>query len=470
MRMVWPAVRKSRPPSPISKSHNLVNKWVRLRPICRILETKELRRWIVQDLQNKGVTGVDKGRKPPILLELCILLFYQLCQAYCVRMQSWRWVLAVMLAAGSARAQWEILPSGSTADLRGVQAIGNGVAWASGTEGTVLRTINDGKEWQRCATPPDAEHVDFRGVQAFDASTAIVMSSGKGALSRLYKMTDGCKSWKLVFTNPDADGFFDTIVADRDQGFLIGDPVNGSFAIFSSIHTGLEVWNRFGKLAPPLYAGIYSGSFKRETLFAASNSVLEGGPSSDIAFVTGGEDSALFHEAAWNIRGPSGYPTTLAWTASLPLAKGASAGAFSLAGYGEQTLKHKRQYVVVGGDYMKPDSSTGTSAFSKDGGQHWFVPVTAPQGYRSAVAYDAGSKTWITVGSNGTDISTDDGRNWRALRPNAELHEPADADQHWNALSLPFVVGPKGRIGKLRPDALKPGLPTSAPTLQGVSR
>jgi hypothetical protein len=78
---------------------------------------------------------------------------------------------------------------------------------------------------------------------------------------------------------------------------------------------------------------------------------------------------------------------------------------------------------------------------------------TPPHGYRSAVAYDATTKTWITVGPNGTDISTDDGRNWRALRPAAD--EPATADRDWNALSLPFVVGPHGRIGKLRPEALK---------------
>jgi len=82
--------------------------------------------------------------------------------------------------------------------------------------------------------------------------------------------------------------------------------------------------------------------------------------------------------------------------------------------------------------------------------------LTPPHGYRSAVAYDAAAKTWITVGLSGTDISTDDGRNWRALRPNPALNEPADADQHWNALSLPFVVGPHGRIGKLNAKALAP--------------
>ena len=80
-----------------------------------------------------------------------------------------------------------------------------------------------------------------------------------------------------------------------------------------------------------------------------------------------------------------------------------------------------------------------------------------PHGFRSAVAYDEPAKTWITVGPNGTDISTDDGRNWRALKPDPRDGDPPDGipeDQHWNALSLPFVVGPHGRIGRLRSTAL----------------
>jgi photosystem II stability/assembly factor-like uncharacterized protein len=49
--------------------------------------------------------------------------------------------------------------------------------------------------------PADAANLDFRGIQAFDASTAIVMSSGKGDLSRLYKTTDACATWKLQLTS-----------------------------------------------------------------------------------------------------------------------------------------------------------------------------------------------------------------------------------------------------------------------------
>ena len=80
---------------------------------------------------------------------------------------------------------------------------------------------------------------------------------------------------------------------------------------------------------------------------------------------------------------------------------------------------------------------------------------TQPHGFRSAVAYDPTTKTWITVGPNGTDISTDDGRNWSPLRPSST--DAPEADQHWNALSLPFVVGPHGRIGKLNLQALSTG-------------
>jgi photosystem II stability/assembly factor-like uncharacterized protein len=110
--------------------------------------------------------------------------------------------------------------------------------------------------------------------------------------------------------------------------------------------------------------------------------------------------------------------------------------------------------VAVGGDFKKPDASNKTSAFSNDVGLTWTPSQTQPHGYRSSVAYHSKTKTWITVGPNGTDISRDEGRNWTPLKPTAQ--DRPDADKNWNALSLPFVVGPRGRIGKLRPEALKP--------------
>ncbi len=116
-----------------------------------------------------------------------------------------------LLFTAPLSAQWQRQASPTTADLRGITYIGNGVAWASGSNGTVLRTEDAGAHWHLCPIPPDAENLDFRGIQAFDANTAIVMSSGKGDLSRLYKTADACRTWSLVFTNPDKENFWDAI-------------------------------------------------------------------------------------------------------------------------------------------------------------------------------------------------------------------------------------------------------------------
>jgi hypothetical protein len=101
--------------------------------------------------------------------------------------------------------------------------------------------------------------------------------------------------------------------------------------------------------------------------------------------------------------------------------------------------------VAVGGDYQKPDAAQGNAVWSADGGKSWHAPKVAPRGYRSVVAYDAKAKAWIAVGPNGTDVSRDGGLTWQAAKPLPG--QPGDADKNWNAISLPFVVGPKGRVG-----------------------
>ena len=92
------------------------------------------------------------------------------------------------------------------------------------------------------------------------------------------------------------------------------------------------------------------------------------------------------------------------------------------------------------------DESIRTAAYTADGGLHWFAVERPPHGFRSAVAYEQATKTWIAVGPNGTDVSYDDGHTWAPPKPTSG--EQPNADKNWNALSLPFVVGPDGRIGK----------------------
>ena len=216
--------------------------------------------------------------------------------------------LALLFAVpAAARAQWQLLDPPTTADLRGIDNVGGGVAWASGTNGTVLRTEDGGYMWQHCSIPPGAEKLDFRGIQAFDANTAIVMSSGKGDLSRLYKTTDGCHSWNLLFTNPDPAGFWDALLLNRfdKDGMLLGDPVNGKFAVWKTGDKGLT-WRRSSS------AGL--SALPNEGAFAASNSSLSLDERTSARFGTGGlvhprvfvtDDENTFHPSGVPMRGGS---------------------------------------------------------------------------------------------------------------------------------------------------------------------
>ena len=361
-------------------------------------------------------------------------------------------VLAALITAAPftlpAQAQWTI-QTPTTADLRGIDNVGKGIAWASGTNGTVLRTEDAGYLWQRCTIPPNADHLDFRAIQAFDANTAIVMSSGPGDQSRLYKTTDGCQTWKQIQRNADPRGFWDAIVFNNldagikepDAGELVGDPVNGHFVVFSKMGP-----NWFKECSDPFAPSAHS----QESAFAASNSSVLIFGRRDFMLATGGVHGSrviFFHEDLEP--GSKDSVHFVQDAVNVPIASGAeSSGIFSLGKRDRQTI------VAVGGDYLKPNDPTSTAAFTSDGGKTWTTATTPPHGYRSAVAYDAPTKTWITVGPNGTDISTDDGRNWRPLRP--ANNDAPDADQHWNALSLPYAVGPHGRIGLLNPSALRP--------------
>ena len=350
-------------------------------------------------------------------------------------------ILGLLLTA-TAHAQFQILPSPTTADLRGIQAVSHEIAWASGTNGTVLRTIDAGTHWTLCPTPPGAEHLDFRGIQAFDAQTAIVMSSGLGPLSRLYKTTDACATWTLLFTNPDPQGSWAAIAfEERKYGLLLGEPVVNKFIIFTTADEG-KTWNR----RP--WNGLEANP-QSDSAFAVSNSSLITWTFlTHNFFVTGGQNGASFVECHGELKDNADLAKTgCNRTSPIPLgARSPTSGAFSLA-------ETERAFIAVGGDYQRPNNHANTAAYSLDAGGNWQPAQTPPHGFRSSVAYSPDQKTWITVGPNGTDISTDDGRNWRALKPSPG--EAPDSDRNWNALSLPYVVGPHGRIGKLRPQALK---------------
>ncbi len=333
--------------------------------------------------------------------------------------------IVLLALAFPAPAQWNAGNSGTKSSLRAVHSASPGIAWASGTNGVVLRSEDDGFLWQQCAIPPAAANLDFRGIWGWDADRAIVMSSGAGAASRLYETTDGCAHWQSVFTNPEPTGFWDAIAfSNKQQGILLGDPVNGRFTIFRTGDAGRH-WS------PDQSAALAASS--QESAFAASNSALALTPDGLHAFfVTGGPGgSRIFQSSA-------GAPPEKWTSAKLPFpSNNETSGMFSIA------FRGRMHAVVVGGDYKQPNRTDNTAAWTSDGGSTWHPASHPPSGYRSAVAWDKQARCWIAVGSNGSDVSRDDGKTWK-------LFDKAG----WNALSLPWAVGSDGRIAMLDESAL----------------
>jgi len=341
-----------------------------------------------------------------------------------------RLLLLVALLSASANAQrWTVQRTGLDTNLRGISVVHESgssddvVVWACGSNGVILRSVDDGKTWKRLPVP-DGDALDFRGIVAFDAATAYVMSIGGGEKSRIYKTADGGVSWTLEFTGKRSAFFLDDLVCiSKTRCFGLSDPVDGKFLLVST-EDG-EHWKELPNQQMP-------EALPGEGVFAASGTSLAVYNKRGIYFATGGARVARV------FRSPDLGRT---WTvAETPVARGnASSGIFSIARTGNTV-------VAVGGDYKDPGRSVRTAAYSVDKGRTWRLATRQPGGFRSAVMILSGANAGgvtIAVGPTGEDISYDRGIHWTSAG-NLDLNALAgtDANHVWGA-------GPKGTIAHL---------------------
>jgi photosystem II stability/assembly factor-like uncharacterized protein len=322
-----------------------------------------------------------------------------------------RFMLALFLVATSAAQSGPRVQLSHTKEsLRGVSAVSRKIAWASGTHGTFLRTIDSGVTWTS-AQVPDAATVDFRAVVAFSADEAFLMSAGPGDQSRIYHTSDGGQRWQLQFTNSNPKGFFDSMAFwDSKHGIVLGDPIpdesgklkfellmtddgqtwhqippsqlpeavqgEGAFAASNSCIAILPIWGqpppavRSGeaRLAPTMEERRFSAASTTEKVAPPAT------PDANIWFATGGKVARVFHSPdrgqTWQV-----FDT--------PIVHGPdSAGIFSIA------FRDAQHGVIAGGDYKRPLDDGPNLAFTNDGGKTWSLSDVHPQAYFSAIAFD----------------------------------------------------------------------------------
>jgi len=333
-------------------------------------------------------------------------------------------VLISVLFCSLGFAQWETITVPAKASFRGLSVVNEKIVWASGAQGTVIRTADRGENWVVMQVP-GAERLDFRGVRAFDGRTALVMSSGpaENGQARVYRTGDGGAHWDLVLEEKVPGVFFDAIAFwDQLHGILLSDPVDGRFALWLTEDGGVT-WTRI----PP---GALPAALAREGAFAASNSALAVEGDSNVWFATGGAGVArvfrsLDQGRTWSVAETPMHPANT------------STGIFSLA------FRDAANGIAVGGDYAKPsESPVPNILMTNDGGRAWHDGgVSDPPGlYFSSAAFIPGSTVVWAVGSRGAN------RNENGKWTNAGL-------QNFNAVAFlnaktGWAVGPEGTVAR----------------------
>lgn len=312
-----------------------------------------------------------------------------------------------------------LLTQGTKTSLRGLSVVTDNIVWVSGSNGVVGKSTNGGKDWKWFVVK-GFETTDFRDIEAFDATTAVIMGVGEPAY--ILRTIDGGESWKVVYENNTKGMFLDAMEFWNDEsGIVIGDPIDGRFFVAHSFDGG-TTW----KANPEPYRPLADSG---EACFAASGTNVRALDNDEAVFVSGGRETSIF------IRDKK---------LELPIIHGKeTTGANSVAVWDRFKHKGGNRLVVVGGDFANDSSSTGNCFYSTNRGRTWKAPSVPPHGYRSCVEY-LDKKILLSCGLTGVDYSYDNANTWHLISGTG-YHVCRIAKSGRTV----YLAGPNGRIARL---------------------
>lgn len=314
----------------------------------------------------------------------------------------------------------EILTSGTKTSLRGLSVVNDNVVWVSGSQGTVGRSNNGGKNWNWYVVK-GFEKTEFRDIEAFDASTAIIMGIAEPAY--ILKTTDGGETWKVVYENKTKGMFLDAMdFVGEKYGIVVGDPI-GNKIFLAETWDGGDSWKE--RAMDSRFPAADSG----EAFFAASGTNIRLYANKDFFLVSGGRKSRLFTPVA---------------AYDLPFVQGKeTAGANSIAVYTRPNLKSSKHMIAVGGDFAADSSVQNNCFISSNGGKTWKVPQVPPHGYRSCVEY-LSDRVVLSCGINGVDYSVTGGNTWQWIS-----RDGFNTCRIAKKGTTIYLAGNQGKVGKL---------------------
>ena len=334
----------------------------------------------------------------------------------------------LFIAYSSKSQQIQVLESGKRVSFRGLSVVNDQVFWASGSNGSVVRSTDGGKtlEW---IPVPGYEKRDFRDIEAFNANTAVIMAIAEPAV--ILKTTDGGKNWRKVFEDTTKGMFLDAmdLYADQKKMIVVGDPIQGRLFAAISDNAG-DSWEQ-------IPASTHKEDVRKvpdtEAMFASSGTnvklINEKDFNTPTLLVTGGSKARLkdLYENNFND--------------SIPMMQGGTSTGANSIDYWSKT----KSAVIVGGDFAKDTIARDNCVLVsfKKGKPIFSKPSVPPHGYRSCVIY-LNEKELVTCGTSGIDISNDGGQTWTFI--SKESFHVVQKARNGKAI---FLAGGNGRIAQL---------------------
>ena len=341
-------------------------------------------------------------------------------------------VLLFMNLQLNAQNPIKILTEKKGVSIRGMSVPSEKVIWASGSKGSVVKSVNGGEsfEWMQVK---GYETRDFRAIHAWNNKEAIIAAVAAPAV--ILKTKDGGVTWNKVYENADTAMFLDAInFKDENNGSVVGDPINNIIFLLNTTDKG-EHWQQ----AAPNY---FKSELKQgEAFFASSNSNISS-KGNDEFLISGGMASRLW------INGVARDLDILQG--------GTSTGANSIA-----ISPNGNKLIIVGGDFAKfKESEKNIAGFNvfltpNTDQKHKSIRIQKwaqrknlgnPNGYKSGVTFLT-NQLLVTCGTSGVDISKNSGKNWDLI--STESFHVVKKQPNRKAV---FLAGSGGRIGYMQFD------------------